>query len=438
MLRSTFKGGVHIHDGKKMSMDKATTVLLPKGNLVFSMSQHIGAPAKPIVSKGDQVLLGQKIGQASGYISSNIISSVSGIVKAIEKRLMVSGDMVESVVIENDNKYKSVEGYGENRDYSNLSKAEIRDIIKEAGIVGLGGAGFPTHVKLTPKDDAIDYIIVNGAECEPYLTSDYRIMMEEPEKLVKGLKIILGLFDKAKGIIAIEENKPEAISKIEEIIANEPRIEVKALKTKYPQGAERQLIYVTTGRKINSSMLPADVACIVDNVGTVLSIFKAVAENKPLTSRIVTVSGDAVANPQNIKVLVGTEFTQVLEAAGGFIGQPEKVISGGPMMGTALFNLKVPVTKLSNALLGFLEDEADVEETPCIACGRCYQVCPGRLLVKDVAKLAAKSDDEAFIKLNGMECCACGCCTYICPAKRNLAQRIFATRNRILAKKKVQ
>ena len=260
-------------------------------------------------------------------------------------------------------------------------------------------------------------------------------MMEEPEKLVEGLKIVLNLFDNAKGIIAIEENKPDAIKKIEELIAEEARIEVKVLETKYPQGAERQLIYVTTGRKINSSMLPLDVGCIVNNVGTTIAIYKAVAENIPLISRVVTVSGDAVANPQNFRVLTGTEYSQIIEAAGGFISPPEKVISGGPMMGTAMFDLKVPATKLTNAVLGFIEDEANVEETPCISCGRCYEVCPGRLLVKNVSELAARSDEEGFIKLNGMECCSCGTCSYVCPAKEP-AQRIMGTRNRILAKEK--
>ncbi len=437
MQKFKFKGGIHIYDGKKMSRDKPISTLLPEGDLVFPMSQHIGAPAKPIVSKGDRVLQGQRIAQASGYVSSHIFSSVSGTVKAIEKRLTVSGDLVDSIVIENDNLYEKVQAFGEKRDYSNLGKDEIRDMIEEAGIVGLGGAGFPVHVKLTPKEDEkIEYIIVNGAECEPYLTSDYRLMMEEPEKLIEGLKIVLSLFENAKGIIAIEENKPDAIKKIEELIADEARIEVKVLETKYPQGAERQLIYVTTGRKINSSMLPLDAGCIVNNVGTTIAIYKAIAENIPLISRVVTVSGDAVANPQNFRVLTGTEYGQIIEAAGGFTSPPEKVISGGPMMGTAMFDLKVPATKLTNAVLAFIKDEANVEETPCISCGRCYEVCPGRLLVKNVAELAERSDEESFIKLNGMECCGCGTCSYVCPAKRSLAQRIMGTRNRILAKQK--
>ena len=437
MVRSTFKGGIHVHDAKKISMDKPINLLLPKGNLVYLTSQHIGAPAKPLVSKGERVLQGQKIAESSDYVSSNIISSVSGRVKAIEKRSNLLGDMVEAIVIENDDKYESVEGYGQERDYLNLSKNEIREIIKEAGIVGLGGAGFPTHVKLTPKnDDEIEYIIVNGAECEPYLTSDYRTMIEGADKLVEGLKIILKLFDNAKGIIAIEDNKPKAIEKIKKLTAKESRIELKILKTKYPQGAERQLIYVVTGRKINSSMLPAEAACIVDNVGTVVSIYMAVSQNIPLISRVITVSGDAVANPQNFRVLIGTDLREVIDGAGGFISQPEKVVSGGPMMGTALYDLNIPTTKQTNAILVFLNDEADLDERPCISCGRCIESCPSRLLVKELAELASRIDEKGFIKLNGMECCGCGSCTYICPADRNLSQRIMGTRNRILKSKR--
>lgn len=250
---STFLGGVHPFEGKELSADKPIQILQPKGDLVFPVSQHIGAPAKPLVAKGDAVLVGQKIAEAGGFISANVICSVSGKVKAVEPRLVANGSMVQSIVVENDGEYKTVEGFGEKRDYTKLSKQEIRDIVKEAGIVGLGGAGFPTNVKLSPKnEEAIDYVIVNGAECEPYLTSDYRLMMEQPERLVGGLKVMLQLFDKAKGVIGIEENKPEAIKKLSELVKDEPRIEVCPLKTKYPQGGERFLIYAVS-RSLNSA-----------------------------------------------------------------------------------------------------------------------------------------------------------------------------------------
>jgi electron transport complex protein RnfC len=281
---ATFKGGIHPFEGKELSMDKPVKDLMePKGELVYPVSQHIGAPAKPIVKVGDHVLVGQKIAEAGGFISANVICSVSGTVKAIEKRLMVNGSRVSSIIVENDGEYKCVEGMGTKRDPASLSKQDIREIVKEAGIVGMGGAGFPTNVKLSPKDEnAIDYCIVNGSECEPYLTSDYRMMIEDAGEIIGGLKIMLQLFDNAKGVIGIEDNKPEAIKAMQKIVEGEPRITVCPLKTKYPQGGERSLIYAITGRKVNSSMLPADAGCIVDNVDTVISIYKAVALTTPL------------------------------------------------------------------------------------------------------------------------------------------------------------
>ncbi|MBB2184324.1 electron transport complex subunit RsxC [Lachnospiraceae bacterium MD1] len=437
MGKSTFPGGIHTYDGKNLSKDKPTRVLLPKGNLVFPLVQHIGAPAKPIVAKGDKVLVGQKIAEAGGFISANIISSVSGTVKEIEKRLTVQGNMVESIVIENDNEYQTIEGFGKERDYTKLTKDEIRNIVKEAGIVGLGGAGFPTHVKLTPKDDSkIDYVIVNGAECEPYLTSDYRMMLEEPEAIIGGLKIMLQLFEKAKGIIAVEDNKPDAIQKLRELTAKESRIEVRSLKTKYPQGGERQLVYAVTGRKLNSKKLPSDVGCVVDNVDTVISIYMAVARSTPLIRRIVTVTGDAVKTPQNFNVAIGIDYGELIEAAGGFIERPEKIISGGPMMGTAIYSTNVPVTKITSAITAFLHDQAAVEESPCIRCGKCVQKCPLQLMPYQLAALSNRSDEEGFTKLDGLECCGCGCCSYVCPAKRSLSQSIMHMRSVVMAKKK--
>ncbi len=437
MGSSTFPGGIHTYDGKELSMNKPTTVLLPKGDLVFPLSQHIGAPAKPVVVKGDKVLVGQKIAEAAGFISANIVSSVSGTVKEIEKRLTVQGAMVESIVIENDNEYRTVEGLGKDQDDTKLNKEEIRSLVKEAGIVGLGGAGFPTHVKLTPKDDSkIDYVIVNGAECEPYLTSDYRMMLEEPEKIVGGLKIMLRLFEKAKGIIAVEDNKPEAIKRLTELAAKESNIEVFALKTKYPQGGERQLVYAATGRKLNSKKLPSDVGCVVDNVDTVISVYMAVAKNTPLIRKIITVSGDAIKNPQNFNVAIGIDYWELLEAAGGFVERPEKIVSGGPMMGVAMYNTNVPVTKVSSAFLGFLKDKAAVEENPCIRCGRCVFACPLQLMPFELAALSNRNDEDGFVQRDGMECCGCGCCSYVCPAKRSLSQSIMQTRTSVMSKKK--
>ena len=435
---ATFKGGIHPYEGKELSENKPVQVLTSKGEMVFPMAQHIGAPAKPLVAKGDRVLVGQKIGEAGGFISANVICSVSGTVKAVEPRLMVNSTMVTSVIVENDGMDEKIEHFGEDRDYTKLSKDEIRNIVKEAGIVGLGGAGFPTNVKLSPKDDSkIDYILVNGAECEPYLTSDYRMMLEEPERIVGGLKVILSLFDNAKGVIGIENNKPEGIKKLQELVKDEPRIEVCPLLTKYPQGGERSLIYAITGRKVNSSMLPADAGCIVDNIDTVIAIYNAVCKQTPLIRKIITVTGDAIVNPQNFSVRLGTNYQELLEAAGGFKADPEKVISGGPMMGMSLFSLDLPVTKTSSALTCFSKDMVAAQEpTPCIRCGRCVSACPSHIVPPIMMQAALRGDCDAFEKVNGMECMECGSCTYVCPAKRPLTQAFKDMRKQVAANRR--
>ena len=432
----TFHGGVHPDDGKAMSKDRPITPMEAGDTVYISLSQHIGAPAKPVVEKGDHVLAGQLIGEAGGFVSSPVYATVSGEVTGFQKCRTPQGGMADCVVIRNDHQNESVEF--EPADFHALTKEEILDRIKKGGIVGMGGAGFPTHVKLSPKEpEKIDYVLVNGAECEPYLTSDYRRMLEEPEKLVGGLQIILKLFPKAKGYICIEANKMDCVEAMRKACAGIDNIEVKVLKVKYPQGAERMLIYAATGRKLNSRLLPADVGCVVDNVDTVVGIYNAVALGRPLMHRIITVTGDAVKEPCNYYVPYGMLFSELLEKAGGLKNDAEKIIIGGPMMGNPVFELEIPVIKTSSALLALTKDEvAALEPTACINCGRCSDVCPGQVLPSRLSVFAENGDAESFQAYGGMECCECGCCSFICPAKRPLTQVIKSMRKVVLASRK--
>ena len=430
----TFKGGIHPYDGKDLSKDKAVKEILPIGDLVYPLSQHIGAPATPIVAVGDTVLKGQKIAEAGGFVSAPIYASVSGTVKAIEQHFNPTGTKVDCIVIENDGEYKEV-NYASVKPLAELSKDEILNLIEEAGVVGMGGAGFPTRVKLSPKEpEKIEYIIANGAECEPYITADYRRMLENPEALVSGMRVVLSLFEHAKGIFGIEDNKLDCIEKLCELVKDEPRMEVKVLRTKYPQGAERQLIFATTGRKINSTMLPADAGCVVDNVETLIAIHNAVVHGKPVMERVVTVSGDGVNEPGNFRVLIGTNQREVVDAAGGLKGEPEKIISGGPMMGFAMFTLDTPITKTSSSILCLTKDEvAEFEPSACINCGRCVDVCPSRIIPSRLADYGERYDEDNFVKWEGMECVECGSCSYVCPAKRQLKQPIASMKKIVIA-----
>ena len=433
----TFKGGIHPDDGKRFSKDQPIRPVVPQGELVYPLSQHIGAPAKPVVKKGDCVLKGQLIAEAGGFVSSPIYSSVSGKVKGLEQRFNPTGSQVECIVVENDGEYKEVE-YEPVKPLEEMTREEIINKIGDAGIVGMGGAGFPTKVKLSPKEpDKIEYIIANCAECEPYITADYRRMLEYTEDLVSGMKVILSLFPNARGVFAVEDNKKDCIEKLQKAVSGDPRIDVKALMTKYPQGAERQLIYAVTKRAINSTMLPADAGCVVDNVETIISIYNAVVKGIPSMERVVTVTGDGVVNPGNYKVLFGTNQNELIEAAGGLKEGCEKVISGGPMMGFAMYTTDTPITKTSSSILCMSKDEVSAcEPTACINCGRCVDACPSRIIPSRLADFAERHDEEAFLKFNGLECVECGSCSYVCPAKRQLKQAIGSMRKTALANKK--
>lgn len=438
MKIATFHGGIHpADDGKALTKEKAIRPLVPKKEMSYPLSQHIGAPAKPVVSKGDRVLAGQLIAEAGGFVSAPIYSTVSGTVRTIEPRRTVSGAVVDAIIIENDGQFEEVE-WPAPRTIDECSKEEIRAAVQKAGVVGMGGAGFPTHVKLSPKEpDKIDYVIANCAECEPYLTSDYRRLMEEPEKVVAGMKLVLKLFDNAKGVLAIEDNKLDCAAKLRHVVEDEPNITVQVLKTKYPQGSERQLIYAVTKRALTSDKLPADMGCIVQNVDTLYSINRAVCEGKPLMHRVMTITGDAVSEPANLLVPIGTDYSELIEAVGGFRVQPEKIISGGPMMGNALFDLHVPVMKTSSAVLTMSKDlAAKYEPSACIKCGRCVDACPEKLVPSMLADESFHDDADSFVKHYGMECVECGSCTYVCPARRHLAHAIKSMKRNIMAERR--
>lgn len=424
MKLKSFKKGVHPYGGKELSKDCEIKSIAAGSVLVYPLSQSIGAPAKAVVSVGDRVLKGQLIAEAGAFISAPIYSSVSGVVKKIEKRLVTNGSMVESIVIENDNSDEAVSGFGEPRNVERLTQDEIIDIIKESGIVGLGGAGFPTSVKLAPKNPLdIDTLIINGAECEPYLTSDYRLMLEKSDEIIKGIKAVLKLLPNAKAVIGIENNKDDAIKILEDKVSAEEKISVQPLKTKYPQGGERQLIFAVTGRKLNSKILPADKGCIVINTASCYAIYEAVYLSMPLIHRVMTITGEAVNSPCNVDVPLGMSHSEVLEACGGAKDDVVKFISGGPMMGMAMSTLDIPVVKTSSSILAFSKDDvAMLPQSACIHCGKCVAACSEILVPQMMCKSIKTNDYERFADLGGMECMECGSCTFVCPAKIPLTQ----------------
>lgn len=445
MSSLTFKKGIHPKHAKSRTENKAIEYLPPVGDITIMMQQHIGAPCKPLVKPGDQVLVGQKIGDSDSFVSSPVHSTVSGKVKKVTDVLHPNGSKVTGVIIVNDGEYNEVEM--KVLDPYSMSKDDILSTIREAGVVGMGGAGFPTQIKLNPPNsDEIDHIIINGAECEPYLTSDHRVMLEEADRVVLGLSVILSIFPKAKGVIAIEDNKPDSIAVMQKAVEDfkqtskldiAKNMEVAVLATKYPQGAEKQLIYSVTKREVPSGKLPADAKCIVQNIDTVVAIHRAFFRGRPLMRRVVTLSGENVKNPGNYKVKIGTSYRQLIEHAGGLIEESKKIISGGPMMGMALFNVDVPIIKTSSSILLLSDDEMHMgEESPCIRCGKCVDACPMSLLPLDLDKFARHNAKEHFINYKGMNCIECGSCSYVCPSKRHLVQSIRTSRRTIMAERR--
>lgn len=432
-------GGVHPFGGKDLSAGKAEK-FLPMGEMVFPLVQHIGRPAKPLVKKGDAVLAGQLIAQAEGYVSANVISSCSGTVKGIERRLVVGGNLADCIVVQNDGQYTPAPGIGEETKLETLSKQEILDKIKAAGIVGMGGAGFPTHVKLAPQEpEKIDYLIINGAECEPYITCDDWLMCHETGEIGGGIQVLQRLFPRAVVVVCVEDNKPKSVAAMGKMAGQMQRVELFKAKTRYPVGCEKTLISSITGRHLTMKELPASAGCIVCNVATVAAIYRAVCFNEPLMEKYITVSGDAVAEPKNLKIRVGCSFGDALQAAGGLKGTAKKALCGGPMMGFALSTLDVPITKQNNALLCFTYDEVEQTQgqmTNCIHCGRCSRACPQGLVPSMMADAARKGDlDRYEHTLHGLECYGCGSCTYGCPARQPLMQIFKTTKAAIMAAK---
>lgn len=422
----TFKGGVHPPDHKELSSEAPVRKLKAPDEVSIPLSQHIGAPSRVAVEVGQQLKAGEVIGEASGFVSVPVHSPVSGRVLAISDLPNTMGKLVPAVVIRNDGRDEWVD-LPDNPGYMDASPEELKEKIRNAGIVGMGGAAFPTHVKLSPPvEKPIDIAIINGSECEPYLTADHKMMLESPSEMIEGLKIIMKVLGVSKGVVGIEENKPDAVSAVTDALSGEEGIEVVTLAVKYPQGAEKMLIKAVTGREVPSGGLPMDVGAVVQNVGTAIAIYDACRYGKPLIERVVTVTGLGISKPGNILARIGTPIRELLEESGGFVNGPVKVVLGGPMMGFAQYSLDVPVTKGTSGILVLSEGEyvSSEEYDACIRCGRCINACPMGLMPSMLSLLSEKEFYEETKDYNLFDCFECGTCTYVCPSKRPIVQHI--------------
>jgi electron transport complex protein RnfC len=426
MNLKTFPGGVHPHDNKHYSKNSPITELPLPEKVIIPLSQHIGAPSVPVVNVGDEVRTGQMIAEAGGFVSIPQHATISGKVTKIDVFPHPAGTNQMAIEITGDGNDTWVELTDE-KDFMSLSIQEMKERIKNAGLCGMGGAGFPTIVKLSPPaDKPIDTVILNGVECEPYLTSDYRLMLERGEDIIKGLKIFMKVLGAVNGYIGIEANKPDAIELMGNLVKSEPNIQVVGLKLRYPQGAEKQLIYAATGRKVpNKGGLPMAVKTVVQNVGTAVAAYEAVRYKKPLVERIISVTGSIVVKPGNLKARIGTPFSKLVEFCGGTSEKVFKIVSGGPMMGPAIPDLDAPMAKGSSGLVLFNKKDAKtLEERTCLRCGRCVDVCPMNLFPSLIAQ-AVKNEDLVTADKAGMtDCMKCGSCAYVCPAHVRLVQWI--------------
>ena len=433
------RGGVHPPERKERTEHMPLVVSEPPAQVAVLMLQHIGAPAQPVVQKKDKVGKGQLIGEAQGFISASVHSPVSGTVKAIENRIHnPTGRLVSAVIIDNDGEERWAEGCNEPQDVEGLDAKRMTELVSEAGVVGMGGATFPTHVKLSPPPGThVTDVIINGAECEPYLTCDHRLMLERTDDIIDGLRLIMRIVGAPNGYVAIESNKPDAIEKFADSLSSEPNIGVRPLVVKYPQGAEQQLITAITGREVPSQGgLPSDVGCLVHNVGTVLAIRDAIRFRRPLIERAVTVTGSGVKEAGNFIERVGTSIQDILERQGA-LEEANLIIMGGPMMGIAQAQPDVPLIKGNSGIL--VETvEMPPPQRACIRCGRCVEHCPLGLMPGELSVMCENMDWDAALRLAVLECKECGCCAYVCPAKRRIVHMIKFAKAELAKRKRQQ
>lgn len=428
----SFHGGIHPDDQKAATNKKAIEPMPAPEKVYLPVSMHIGAPAKPVVKKGDYVYLGQLVAEAGGNVSANIHATVSGTVADVAPHPHPNGTKMMTVIIENDY-LDTPDPALQPLNADGMTPEQITEAIRQAGIVGHGGATFPAHVKIQSAIGKVDTLIINGAECEPYITSDHRVMLEQTQDVIDGIKILIKALGLHKGLLAVEENKADVFDIVQKQLPTDGSIQMCRLKTKYPQGAEKQLIYALTGRQVPSGKLPADAGCAVFNVDTAATVARKFKTGMNDIRRIVTVSGSAIAAPKNLEVRVGTPIGQVIEAAGGFKEDPNKILMGGPMMGVAQFDLTAPIFKGTNAILAFCGDEGKGAKNPsCIRCGRCVSVCPMNLMPTYLYLYGERGNVEACEKYDALDCIECGACTFICPGKLPLVQGIRSAKQLVL------
>lgn len=426
MKKYTFRGGIHPPEHKELTEHKPIVKLDAPKLVVLPLRQHIGAALEPLVKVGERVYMGQKIADSDQFVSAPVHSSVSGKVLKIEEYFHPSGQKTPAVFIENDGKDEPDPSIQPKGDYRKLSPSDIAKAARQAGLVGMGGAGFPTHIKLMPpKDKKVEYLIINGAECEPYLTSDHRVMLEEGEEVLCGLKIMMHNFGITKAYLAIEENKMDAVQHMQKLLNGDNSIEICVLKTKYPQGSEKHLIKAVSGREVPRGKLPIDVGAVVNNIDTCTALARVIKTGMPLIRRIVTVSGLGVKEPCNVEARIGTDFQTLFDAAGGLKEDVKKIIMGGPMMGIAQYDLRTPVVKGTSGLLALLEKEVIWEkEMPCTRCAKCVDGCPMGLMPLYLSAYSKKEDYDKMLKYHITDCIECGSCSYVCPSRKNPLQRI--------------